>query len=825
MPVRARDGLLQLLGLCLLAGVLVAGILFPVVGAAGVVSNRASETVNNISADLITQDPPLVTTITDVNGKPIAYVYDQYRVLTPPDKIADTMKAAIIAVEDRRFYEHEGVDWRGTVRAGLTNQLYGEITQGGSSLTQQYVKNYLLHVVAQTATERIRAVEQTPARKLREIRIALQLEKRLTKDQILAGYLNVVPFGHQTYGIAAAARTYFDTTPDKLTIAQAAMLAGMVNQPGLLDPVLNPELVLQRRNSVIDKMVDYGSITREMGESAKQEPLGISEPLTGLDNGCIGAGPSDGFFCSYVLDYLERSGFSLDTIKRGGYTIRTSLDPEITRLAKEATEKHVPKRTFGIANVMAVVQPGKDRHRVRALVANRDYGLDARAGQTQYDLPSDIIKFGAGSIYKVFTAAAALERGMGIRNRIDVPGAYTSRVYTNGTNPYTVVNAGRYPGSLTLQDALAQSPNTAFIKLLERVGLDNAVDMAVRLGMRDSLQRINRYGDPLSPDGSNGPSQAEFIKRHKIGPFTLGFGPTSALELANVSATLMSGGVWCPPSPIEEVRDRSGRPISITEAPCEQAVAEPLANSLVVGLSKDDKPSGTAYVAAKSVKWDRPMMGKTGTTESHQSAGFIGSTPHYAGAVLTFSDGVKPQGICVGNPPRLCGGGGNIYGGTVPAHTWFDAMSRVHESLPVVGLPGADPRYEHGGPEIRVPDVVGKPENEARQILEEAGYQVQRRVINSSYAKGVVASQSPRGVALPGEMITISVSTGYVPAPKPSPTAAPPSESPGESPRGEPGESPSPGERESPGVGGRTPVPGDGIPEQPNTSPPEEAGG
>ncbi|MCP2258026.1 Membrane carboxypeptidase (penicillin-binding protein) [Streptoalloteichus tenebrarius] len=781
--MRVRDGLLQLLGLCVLAGVLVAGMLFPVVGSIGVVSNRASDTVDNISADLVGVDPPLVTTITDVTGNAIAYLYDQYRVLTPPDKIADTMKAAIVAMEDKRFYEHDGVDWRGTMRAFVTNQLHGEIAQGGSSLTQQYIKNYLVHVVAKTPTERARATEQTPARKLREIRVALQLEKRLGKDEILTRYLNVVPFGNQTYGVAAAARTYFDTTPDQLTIPQAAMLAGLVNQPGYLNPVTNPDGAVKRRNTVIDKMVEYGSITREMGEEAKQQPLGLVQPLNMLQNGCIGAGPSDGFFCSYVLQYLERAGFSLDNVKRGGYTIRTTLDPLITKAAKQAAEAQVPKQTKGIANAMAVVQPGRDRHRVRALVANRDYGLDVEKGQTQYDLPSGVTKFGAGSIYKIFVAAAALEKGMGIHNIVDVPSSYTSRVYLNNLGPYTVHNAptASYRSSMTLQDALAQSPNTTFVKLQERVGLDAAVDMAIRLGLREGMQGVNRSGEPLARDGSNGPSQAQFIKDNKIGPFTLGFGPTSVLELANVSATLMSGGMWCPPSPIEEVLDRHGRPVPLTEAPCEQVVASGLANTLAIGLSKDDQQGGTAFNAAKEVDWNRPMIGKTGTTENYHSAGFTGSTPQFSGATLIFTDGVGPQGICDGKPPRLCGNGGHMFGGMVPARTWFAAMKEIHAGLPAEPLPPADPRYLHGGSEVRVPDVVGKAENEARTLLEQAGYKVERRSINSSFPKGVVASQSPRGVALPGEMVTIWVSSGHVPQPSPSegPSATSRPESPG----------------------------------------------
>ncbi|SFT02859.1 Membrane carboxypeptidase (penicillin-binding protein) [Saccharopolyspora flava] len=775
---------MKLFGLCVLAGVLVAGLLFPVAGSLGVVSNRAGDAVNSISTDMMTKEPPLVTTVTDKDGRPIAYLFNQDRTPAAPDQIADTMKAAIVAIEDRRFFDHQGVDWAGTMRAAVTNQMSGEIAQGGSTLTQQYVKNYLVHVVAaDDPVKQAKAIEQTPGRKLREIRIALQVEKQLSKEQILTRYLNVVPYGNQAYGIGAAARTYFGTTPDKLTIAQAALLAGMVNSPSALNPESNPQEALDRRNLVIKAMEDQRRITPEAADEARNAPLGLVTPLQNIPNGCVGAGPADGFFCRYVIDYLERAGFTEEQLKTGGYTIRTSMDKRATDAAKEAAERGVPKTTKGIANVMSVVEPGKDKHRVRALVANRDFGIDASKGQTSYALPSGIVKFGAGSIYKVFTAAAALEKGMGIYNTIQSPGSYTSQVYRNGSRPYTVGNAeGVAAGPRSLQMALATSPNTAFVALEERVGLNQAVDMAVRLGMRQTLLHNTASGDPVTPNGSGGPSQADFVKQKNIGAFTLGFAPTSPLEISNVGATIMSGGVWCPPTPIEQIQDRNGNPVTITEDPCEQAVDEPLANAMAVGMSKDDQPGGTAAGAASGAGWNRPVSSKTGTTEAHQSAGFLGATPQFAGAVLTFSDGTSPQGICDTDPPRLCGAnGGNIYGGKVPARTWFDAMKVIHEGLPVAPLPGTTDRYENGGDEFQVPNVVGLTDDKAKETLEKAGYQVNERSVNSQRKRGTVTSQTPRGFALPGETVTLSVSTGYVPTPstqRPTPTAPPPAAEP-----------------------------------------------
>ncbi len=754
----------------MLAGVLVAGMLFPAAGSLGVVSNRASDTVNSISTQLMTEEAPLVTTVTDRAGNPIARLFDQNRTPAAPDQIADTMKAAIIAIEDQRFFDHEGVDWPGTVRAAATNQMSGDIAQGGSTLTQQYVKNYQVHVAAANdPVKQAEAIEQTPARKLREIRIALQLEKELSKEEILARYLNVVPFGNQSYGIASASAMYFNTTPDKLTIAQSALLAGIVNSPDALNPKTNPQESLVRRNQVIDSMESQNRISPGAADEARGSPLGVAEPLNIVSNGCVGAGPSDGFFCKYVLDYLELAGFSEDQLKHGGYTIRTSLDKGATQASKAAAEKHVPKDTEGIANVMTVVEPGQDKHRVRALVANRDFGLNGDEGQTSYALPSGIAKFGAGSVYKVFTAAAALEKGMGINSTIPAPGTFTSSVYNNGNAPYTVSNAdGVRPGPRSLQSALSTSPNTAFVALQERVGLEPTVDMASRLGMRQTLLSANAAGNPVGPTGANGPNQAAWVKQKNIGAFTLGFAPASPLELGNTAATLMSGGTWCPPTPIEQIIDRNGNPVSITEDPCEQVVDEKLANALAVGLSKDDKAGGTAYAAANGAGWSRPMLGKTGTTEAHQSAGFMGATPQFAGSVLTFSDGTSPQGICDSEPPRLCGAnGGNIYGGKVPARTWFDAMQPIHQGLPVAPLPPTTGRYENGGHDVQVPDVVGMDAKRAADQLHKAGYKTKQQSVNSQRDQGTIASQSPRGAALPGATITLSVSTGYVPPPEP----------------------------------------------------------
>lgn len=692
----------RLLGLCLVAGFLLAGMLFPAVGGAGLLLSRASDQISNPVALPVDVEPPSVTTLVDADGEPFARLYDQNRVPVRFEDISRAMKDAIVAVEDHRFYEHRGVDWVATARAAVRNYASDAVVQGASTLTQQYIKNQLIHVVARNDPLRRAQVQlRTPERKLREIRMAVALENALSKEEILTRYLNTVPFGAGTYGVAAAARTYFDTAPDSLTVPQAALLAALVNSPAALNPEHFPDAALQRRNLVIDRMAVYGMVRPEAAERAKETPLGVQNPLRRLPNGCVAADPGLGFFCSYVVDHLASKGISPQRLKTGGYTVRTTLDRAVSQATKRAVLAQVPRETPGVASTMAVVKPGRDRHEVTALVANRDHGADAGRFQSMLDLPAGVAnKFGAGSVYKVFTAAAALEQGYRADSVIHSPGAYTSRIFKGGapgcpstgepdTRWYCLRNHNtNYPARMTLRQALATSPNTAFVILEERVGLDAVVDMARRLGMRQTLA-TNVDGTRPDPDSSQPElriDQAEFFTSRQNASFTLGPAPSSTLELANVAATVVSGGTWCEPTPIAQVVDRHGKVVELPASPCDQAVPESAANALAAALS-DDAHRGTAANAARRHGWTRPMFGKTGTTEEYKSAAFLGATMDYAGAVQVFNDSPAPRPICVRpTGPVLCGTG-NLYGGTLPALTWFDAMTEMHAGVSVKPLP------------------------------------------------------------------------------------------------------------------------------------------
>ncbi|KSU59252.1 MULTISPECIES: penicillin-binding protein [unclassified Gordonia (in: high G+C Gram-positive bacteria)] len=774
----------------LLAGVLVAGLLYPVASGIGVVSNRAAAAVENVSSELLNGTLPEVTTMTDVDGKPIAVLFDQYRYQVGYNDISPDMIRAIISVEDRRFLEHDGVDWKGTIRAALKNSSSGEVQQGASTLDQQYIKNYQLLVLARTEADRQAAIETTPARKLREVRMALTLEQTLidqakrdkglddaaakqeAKKQIVTRYLNVVPFGNNAYGIEAAAQTYFGIPAKDLRVEQAALLAGMVQSSSALNPYSNPEASLARRNIVLDTMIDNFPERRAELVAAKEAPLGVLPSPRTPTQGCIAA-DNNGFFCDYALQFLAENGMSRNSVLRGGYIIQTTLDPEIQRSTVRAVKSQASPTADGVADVMSTLRPGKKSHDVLSMASSRDYGLDLNRGETMQPQPFSMVGDGAGSVFKIFTVAAAMEKGLGAGSNIPVPGSIAVEGMGNSggangcpANAYCVKNDGRYPASMSVTNALAQSPNTAFVKLLQQVGVKPAVDMAVRLGLRSyTIPGSSGYGEK---------SMAQYVKDGNFGSFTLGPLPLNGLELANVAATIASGGTWCPPNPIKSIsqikRDQYGNPVigpdgrraltavPFTPPPCEQVVDEGLAHSLANAMSKDDVGAGTAAGAAGSAGWTLPMSGKTGTTEAHRSSAFVGFTNQIAGAAYVYSDGPNPQGVC-SSPLRSCYDG-DLYGGMEPARTWFQAVKPVATKFGPVNLPPIDREYWNGSDRGRIPQVSGLPASEATSRLQGAGFKVSELDVDSGRPQGTVVFTAPSDSAMPGSTVTIYVSNG-----------------------------------------------------------------
>jgi len=727
--------------------------LAPVAGIGGAAVTRVDNTMQSNLADLTDGAAPGVTTITDTNGDPLAWIYAQRRYEVEPDEIAQSAKDALVAIEDRRFYEHDGVDMQGFARAMVRNVLAGGVEEGASTIDQQYVKNYLLLVNADTTEEQSAAVEQSIPRKLREMRMASDLDKKLPKEEILARYLNLVSFGNHAYGIEAAARTYFDTSAAKLTVPQAALLVGMLQSSEMLNPYTNPEGAKERRNTVLQAMVASNYLSQADADKYASQPLGVLDKPALLPRGCITAGDA-GFLCDYALKYLADKGLSTEEVERGGYTITTTLDPEVQAAAHEAATSAVNTGQPGVAEVINVVEPGKDSRHILAMTSSRSYGLDQDESQTVLPQTSTMVGNGAGSVFKIFTAAAALENGYNLESKLDVP--ERAVVYGMGeggarncpAGAYCVENAGKYPGEMTLRDALAKSPNTSFVKLIENVGVEPTVDMAVRLGLRS-------YENPGTFDEET--SVADYFRQHNLGSFTLGPTAVNPLELSNVGATIASEGMWCEPNPIKRIEDRYGDEVALDRPECEQAVEPELAAGLAGGMA-EDAVSGTAKDAAKSAGWNGAVAAKTGTTESHQSSAFLGFNKKFAAATYIYNDGTQTTPLCTG-PVRQCSNG-SLFGGQEAAESWFRLASRL-PGVPDAGLPAPSALFDPKARDELLKRVKGMNKDEARTLLEGAGFRVRETLSSGKGApKDEVVNTRAAENAGPDSTITLVVSDG-----------------------------------------------------------------
>ena len=757
----------------MLAGLIVAAAIFPIAGGGGYLTARTADDLAMSSRSVIGGEAPEITTITDANGDPMAWLYDQRRTSVEEWEISRDMKNAIVSIEDRRFWDHSGVDWQGTLRAALANLTSGSVQQGASTIEQQLIKNHTLLVEAETEAERRAATATDYGRKLREIRIAQDLEDEMTKEEVLTGYLNIVPFGNGAFGIENAARTYFDASAKDLNIPQSALLAGLVQQTSGLNPYTNPDGAMARRNDVLRAMADTGAITQAQANDAIATDLGVLPEPNRLPQGCIAAGDR-GFFCDYVIDYLATHGLDRTKLSRGGYTVKTTLDPVVQDNAQRGLREQASPTAGGVAEVMSIVEPGADSRRVLAMASSRVYGLDAEAMQTVQPQPFTPVGNGAGSIFKIFAATAAVEKGMGIDTSLPAPRRYEASGLGDGgaagcpPGLYCVENTGTFPPSMTLREALAKSPNTPFVAMSEQVGVDGVVDMAVRLGMRS-------YTVPGSFDGES--SVAQYVSDNTLGSFVLGPTPVDGLELSNVGATLASDGRWCEPTPIEEITDRDGNPVQIDRPDCEQAVDAGVAHAMAQALSADTV-DGTAEDAARAYGWDGPVAAKTGTTESNQSAAFLGFTAGLAAAVYAYNDSPTVTELCT-SPLRQCGSG-DLYGGREPARTWFSAVSPIIEDHGGKTLPEMAPEYGAGTAKASLPPVEGMQEADARKTLEDAGYKVDSVTASQTgRPRGTVTGVRVPGLLLEGGTVTLEVSDGSRRPPPPRNTQAPPRPAPG----------------------------------------------
>jgi membrane peptidoglycan carboxypeptidase len=649
----------------MLAGVLLAALALPFVGTAGLTAKAAADDFQALPADIDTRPLPQRSRMLAADGKLIATFYEENRVSVPLKSVAPVMRDAILAIEDSRFYEHSGVDLRGTVRALIANTQAGGVQQGGSTLTQQYVKNLLIELADGDPAKIAEARETTVTRKLRELKYALEIEKRLTKDEILENYLNIAYFGSGAYGVEAAARHYFSKPASKLTLAEAATLAGIVRSPFAYDPTRFPERALSRRNVVLARMAQVGYVTAEEADAASQGKLGLKPSET--RNGCVRS-PAP-FFCDYVMRIIKSDPVfgkterdREDLLLRGGITIRTTLDLKAQRSADKALREHVEPENK-VASALAMVEPGTGK--IKALGVNRLYGKGK--GRTTVNYATDYAYGGSrgfqvGSTMKVFTAAAAIKEKFGVYYPIYAPYRLTRGlprtedcegrgVYDYSYAPVNY-SAGQN-GTYDLRRATAQSVNTYFLQLQNKVGLCDVVTMAQRVGAHRA------DGKPFNP----------------VLSFTLGSNEMSPLSLANAYATFAARGVHCDPVAVAGVTDRNGKKLRLPKSTCKEVV-QPEVADVVTDLLRGVMRNGTGTRAALS----RPSAGKTGTTNDQVAVWFAGFTPQLATAVWSgHPDGSKSlAGATIGGRTLR-----DWCGGCLPGPIWRTAMNGALEGEPI----------------------------------------------------------------------------------------------------------------------------------------------
>ncbi|MEV4017678.1 transglycosylase domain-containing protein [Nonomuraea angiospora] len=645
------------------AGVLAAAVALPAVGGAGISTKSAVESLNLKPEEL--DEPPLPerTILKDANGKQFAQFYFENRQSVRLDQVAPIMQTALIAIEDFRFYQHGPIDVEGTARALVKNLSGGGVMQGGSSITQQYVKQVLVNK-AETPEEQAAAIAPTLSRKLSELRNAMAIEKKYSKNQILEKYLNIAYFGAGAHGIQAAARRFFDKPASELNLAESATLAGAVQNPARTDPSVGPESrarLLQRRNLVLDRMAEIGKVSQQEAAEAKAKKLGwknIKAP-----GGCEAS--KYPYFCLYVqYEILNNEDFGKNQderkklLQRGGLTIKTTIDPKMQAAADKAIKKYVSRKDKPVAS-QAMVVPGTGE--IKAMAASRKFGGSKKKNEMSYNIVADAAHGGGrgfqqGSTAKVYTLATALEEGLKYGDGFPAPAGYQAGGYSTfknckgenvGDPSHTVNNSSEGgAGFKTLQTGTWGSVNTFFLKLEEKVGLCSVVKMAKKLGVK----------------------RADGQKLSEVETFTLGVNEVDPVTIASSYAVFASRGQYCKPLAITEIKDRNGKAKQY-KPKCSQVLEEEVADA-VSGILSGVFTKGTMQEVGGI---GRDAAGKTGTTDNYASAWFAGYTPNMSSAVsLGDPRGTKGNeliGVTIGGRYYSY-----VYGASISGRIWKDAM-------------------------------------------------------------------------------------------------------------------------------------------------------
>jgi membrane peptidoglycan carboxypeptidase len=732
-----------------MSGALAAGLAIPFAGLAGLGSEKVVETVRTLPRELEIEPVAVRSRILAADGTLIATLYEQNRLPVSLSYINPIMRKAVIAIEDSRFYEHGAMDLEGTLRALVRNQTEGEVQQGGSTITQQYVKLSLL-AKADTPEERHKATALTYERKLTELRYAIAVESKLSKDQILERYLNLVNFGDGAYGVQAAAQHYFRTTAKNLTLPQAALLAGLVKNPTGYDPTNNLARAKARRDVVIKRMLELKVISPHQARMALRTPVIDPKRVLKVPNGC--ASSKYPFYCEYVVSKLLQNPALGRTVKdrehylkTGGLTVTTSLDRRMQKAAQASIDEH-SRRTDSAIAAITIVEPGTGV--VKAMVQSRPYGRGSFQTAYNYNVEKSYAGgfggFQNGSTMKAFTIAAALSRGIPMTYRINSP----QQIDLSGKRFRTCSGWTRDPtyrpqnstqgGNLTMVEAARYSTNTYFLQLSQRVGLCSIAKTAQALGMYNG-----QTGEPLD----------------QVISMTLGVGYVTPLMMSNAYATFAARGKYCTPLVVLGVQDKARRPIDTPGIDCKQVLKPEVADGVNRVLSAVMEPGGTGG-RLNFGNWD--LAGKTGTIQENKAVWFAGYAPNLAAAAVVADANLPYTNLMY----RHTLDGRDISdptGSGTAGPLWRTAMEGALEGMPLKRFVAPRPVIAEGARKD-IPPVNGMRPDEAEDRLRHAGFDVviADDPVRSSENEGTVAYTDPRSRdgAPEGSLITIYLSGG-----------------------------------------------------------------
>lgn len=684
---------MSFLGVSGLCGLLAMGLIFPLAASGGAVASAGSEILDEVPAEMAEEPLSTPSHFYASDGETLlATFYEEYRVPVDFDDISDEMKAAIVSIEDERFFDHGGVDGRGLARALVFN-LTNPTQQGASTLTMQYVNNVLnnAHVVRGEVDNVLAAgiQDKTYADKLREMQLAVSVEQEMTKDEILEGYLNVVLLGGQIYGVEAAAQQYWGISAADLDLAQSATLAGMVQSPNYFNPIANPDEATERRNLVLETMERNGYISAEERDDAMEESLGVEEGATIPINGC--RDETAAYFCDFVQRQLVADGgigeelfggdreFREGVLARRGLEVVTTLDVDAQEAAEDTVRQYVPAGNNDVAAVIDSIEP--DTGNIVAMAQSTRYSVAAEDGDLLVNLSVDTDWGDAGglpvgSTLKPFAAAAYLEDGGSMDDVVDA----REDDYEGETFEASCIDGGSFrlidPWELsnvnddhlvrqTVDWGLYNSVNTASAATVHGMDVCKVTELMDRVGIHNAstLEGMN----PTRPS------------------FVTGGTEMSPLTLAHAYTVFANDGEQCDLRFLESITDELGNEYEMPEVNCEEKVDPEIiaeVNDTLVNIAEDGSRNSPVP--------DFPILGKTGTSEESSNLWFAGSSRGLTSVaqIGSFRNTDSLQNQTFNGIPT--DDDGWVYGSTYAQPMWNDYMNIVGDNWDTSDFPEAD---------------------------------------------------------------------------------------------------------------------------------------